>query len=76
MVKEFLKVENLMNTYYDDANQKYTLEFQKDGKSYFIEVNAKDHEEAKNNEYYFDDEKTIANILKDIIDEDIEIKRR
>lgn len=65
-----------MNTYYDDANQKYILEFQKDGKSYFIEVNARDHEEAKNNEYYFDDEKTIANILKDISDEDIEIKRR
>lgn len=74
MIKELLKVENLMNTYYDADMDEYTLEFQKDGKSYLIKVDAEEHEAAKDDEYYFDNENVIADILKDIREEDIEIK--
>lgn len=74
MIKELLKVENLMNTYYDADMDEYTLEFQKDGKSYLIKVDAEEHEAAKDDEYYFDNENVIADILKNIREEDIEIK--
>ena len=74
MAKELLKVENLMNTYYDVDMDEYTLEFKKDGKSYLVKVDAKDHEAAKDDEYYFDDENIIADILKGISEEDIEIR--
>lgn len=74
MTKELLKVENLMNTYYDGANEEYTLEFQKDGKSYLVRVDAKNHEAAKDDEYYFDNVEIIADILKGISEEDIEVR--
>lgn len=74
MTKELLKVENLMNTYYDADMDEYTLEFQKDGKNYLVRVDAREHEAAKDDEYYFDNEEIIAGIVENISEEDIEAR--
>lgn len=55
--------EKLMNVTYDAGNNSYTLEFQENGKSEFIEVKASDHEEAATNEDYFDDKERVEEII-------------
>ena len=50
-----------MNVNYD--GESYELEFQENGKSYFIRVDARDHEEAATNEDYFDDKERVEEII-------------
>ena len=61
MKKNLLNYENLMNVNFD--GESYELEFQEDGKSYFIRVDARDHEEAATNENYFDDKELVEKII-------------
>lgn len=61
MKKNLLNYENLMNVNYD--GESYELEFQENGKSYFIRVDARDHEEAATNEDYFDDKERVEEII-------------
>lgn len=63
MKKNLLNYENLMNVNYDGDNEVYELEFQENGKSYFIRVDARDHEEAETNEDYFDDKERVEEII-------------
>lgn len=56
--------ENLMNVTYDAGNDSYTLEFQENGKSKFIEVKASDHEKAATDENYFDDKEIVEKIIE------------
>lgn len=60
-MKKNLSYENLMNVNFDGEN--YELEFQENGKSYFIRVDARDHEEAATNEDYFDDKERVEEII-------------
>lgn len=60
-MKKNLNYENLMNVNYD--GESYELEFQENGKSYFIRVDARDHEEAATNEDYFDDKERVEEII-------------
>ncbi|MDU1177024.1 MAG: hypothetical protein E6987_05355 [Peptoniphilus harei] len=69
-MKKNLNYENLMNANFD--GESYELEFQESGKSYFIKVDARDHEEAAINEDYFDDKKLVENILEATDEEEIE----
>ena len=61
MKKNLLNYENLMNVNFD--GESYELEFQEDGKSYFIRVDARDREEAATNENYFDDKELVEKII-------------
>lgn len=61
MKKNLLNYENLMNVNFDGEN--YELEFQENGKRYFIRVDARDHEEAATNEDYFDNKKLVEKII-------------
>lgn len=54
-----------MNVTFDEGNNSYTLEFQENGKSEFIEVSASDHEEAATNEDYFDNEEVVNKIIEE-----------
>lgn len=60
-MKKNLNYENLMNVNFD--GESYELEFQESGKSYFIRVDARDHEEAATNEDYFDDKELVEEII-------------
>lgn len=60
-MKKNLNYENLMNVNFD--GESYELEFQENGKSYFIRVDARDHEEAATNEDYFDDKERVEEII-------------
>ena len=53
-------MKRLINTYYDDANKWYELEFE-DGE--IIQVNSEDYPEAKYDEYFWDNEERIKKIL-------------
>mgnify|MGYP000116928202 CR=1 FL=1 len=61
-MKKNLEAKNLMAVYYDRGNQSYELEFVEDGEKYFIEVSARDHEEAATDEWYFEREEVLASI--------------
>lgn len=61
MKKNLLSYENLMLVNFD--GESYELEFQENGKSYFIRVDARDHEEAATNEDYFDNKKLVEKII-------------
>lgn len=60
-MKKNLNYEDLMNVNFD--GESYELEFQEGGKSYFIRVDARDHEEAATNEDYFDDKERVEKII-------------
>lgn len=60
-MKKNLNYENLMNVNFD--GESYELEFQENEKSYFIRVDARDHEEAATNEDYFDDKELVEKII-------------
>lgn len=60
-MKKNLNYENLMNVNFD--GESYELEFQENRKSYFIRVDAKDHEEATTNEDYFNDKERVEKII-------------
>lgn len=60
-MKKNLSYENLMNVNFD--GESYELEFQENGKSYFIRVDARDHEEAATNGDYFDDKERVEEII-------------
>ena len=70
MKKNLLNYENLMNVNFD--GESYELEVQENGKSYFIRVDARDHEEAATNEDYFDNKKLVEEIIEATDEEEIE----
>lgn len=74
MKKNLLDYENLMNVNYDRDNEVYELEFQTNGKSYFISVDANDHETAATDEDYFDNKKLVEEIIEATDEEEIEEK--
>ena len=57
--------ENLMAVHYDKANNAYTLEFQDEDETEFIEVDAKEHEQAKEDEFYFDNKELVEQIIEE-----------
>lgn len=63
MKQQILNIKNLLNVDYDGAMDEYTLEFKKDGNTMWVRVDARDHEDAKNDEYYFDNEEVINQII-------------
>lgn len=70
-MKNKLNSNNLINTYYD--NGLYELEFYVDGKKIFIRnIREEDYQDAKNDEWYFDDDEIIKEIIENANDEDIE----
>ena len=74
MKKNLLNYENLMNVNYDGDNEVYELEFQINGKSYFINVSANEHEAAVTDEDYFDNKKLVEEIIEATNEEEIEEK--
>lgn len=68
-IKKQLSVNNLVNTT-DNHDGTITLEFNTNGKKVFIDTEV--NEEMKNNEFYFDDEKVVDEIIKNA--NSIEIK--
>lgn len=68
-MKNLLNIKNLLNVEYDGAMDEYTLEFKKDGNAMWVRVDARDHEDAKNDEFYFDNEEVINQIINNL-DED------
>lgn len=73
-MKKNLKFEELAIVNFDGDNNFYELEFQSKEGTYFLRVNAKDHEEATTNEFYFDDEDRVNKIIEDASEDDIEFK--
>lgn len=72
-MKNKLNASNLMNTYYD--NGLYELLFDAEGKEIFVRnIKAEDHPNAATDEWYFDSNEIIEEIIKNVEDEDIEIK--
>lgn len=70
-MKNKLNSNNLINTYYD--NGLYELEFYVDGKKIFIRnIREEDYQDAKNDEWYFDDDYVLKEIIENANDEDIE----
>ena len=70
-MKNKLNSNNLINTYYD--NGLYELEFYVDGKKIFIRnIREEDYQDAKNDEWYFDDDEIIKEIIENANGEDIE----
>ena len=57
--------ENLMAVHYDKANNTYTLEFQDEDETEFIEGDAKEHERAKEDEFYFDNKELVEQIIEE-----------
>ena len=74
MKKNLLSYENLMMINYDGDNEVYELEFQTNGKSYFINVSANEHEAAATDEDYFDNKKLVEEIIEATDEEEIEEK--
>lgn len=72
MKKDLLSYENLMMVNYDGDNEVYELEFQENGKSYIITVNASDHEAAATDEDYFDNKKLVEEIIAAADEDEIE----
>lgn len=65
-----LSVNNLMNTYYD--NGIYELQFLVDGMEVvIINIKEKDHPNAWNDQWYFENDEVIEEILRFSNDEDI-----
>lgn len=73
-MKDKMTIDTLTATYYDEANSIYELQFEVDDKVIFLTVDAIDHEEAATDEFYFDDEALIDDLVEDADDEDIEVK--
>lgn len=73
-VKDKMTIDTLTATYYDEANSIYELQFEVDDKVIFLTVDASDHEEAATDEFYFDDEALIDDLVEDADDENIEVK--
>ena len=70
-MKNKLNSNNLINTYYN--NGLYELEFYVDGKKIFIRnIREEDYQDAKNDEWYFDDDEIIKEIIENANGEDIE----
>ena len=72
MKKDLLSYENLMMVNYDGDNEVYELEFQENGKSYFIRVDAKKHKKASTDEDYFDNKKLVEEIIAAADEDEIE----
>lgn len=70
--EELLSYENLMNVNYDEGNQIYELEFQENGKSFFVNIKTSEHKEAEFNENYFDNKELVEKIIANA--DKIEIK--
>lgn len=66
MKQQILNIKNLMSVEYDGAMDEYALEFKKDGNTMWVRVDARDHENAKNDGYYFDNEEVINQIISDL----------
>ena len=72
-MKNKLNRKNLMTTYYD--NGIYELEFDVEGKEVIVtNIKEKDHPNAWNDEWYFDNEDVLKEIIRNANDEDIEIE--
>ena len=56
--------ENLMVVHYDKSNDTYTLQFQDEDETEFIEVDAKEHEQAKEDEFYFNNKELVEQIIE------------
>ena len=62
-----MKYENLYFVYYDSASDTYELEFHnEDGEKEFITIDAGDHPEAYDDEYYFDDKEVVDLIIMEV----------
>ena len=68
-MKNQLSVHNLMATYYENGN--HILEFDLNGQIIFVTVRGLG---PVNDEYYWDDETTLARALAKVADADIEIQ--
>lgn len=68
-IKKKLSVNNLMNTT-DNHDGTITLEFNINNKTVYIDTEVND--DIKNNEFYFDNEDTVKEIIKN--SNNIEIK--
>lgn len=68
-IKKKLSVNNLMNTI-DNHDGTITLEFNVDNKTVYIDTEVND--DIRNNEFYFDNEDTVKEIIKN--SNNIEIK--
>lgn len=60
-----LNVEHLNTTEYDEANNRYYLEFRVAGESISISVDADNYSEAATDEDYFDDEENVKRAVKE-----------
>ena len=56
--------ENLMAVHYDKSNDTYILEFQDEDETEFLEVDAKEHEQAKEDEFYFNNKELVEQIIE------------
>lgn len=68
-IKKKLSVNNLMNTT-DNHDGTITLEFNINNKTVYIDTEVND--DMRNNEFYFDNEDTVKEIIKNL--NNIEIK--
>lgn len=75
-MKKNLKFEELAIVNFDGNNNFYELEFQSKEGTYFLRVNAKDHERAAEDEFYFDDQELVEKIIADADEDDIEFKQK
>lgn len=72
-MKNKLNASKLINTYYD--NGLYELLFDVEGKEVFVRnIRKEDHPNANDDEWYFDDDDVLKEIIENIDDEDIEIE--
>lgn len=60
-----LNINNLSAVHTDNGNGTYELEFVVHNQSIFIEVEQDEHKEAVTDEFYFDDEAIIDNIVQE-----------
>lgn len=73
-MKNKLNSNNLISTYYE--NGLYELEFYVDDKEIFIKnIKEQDHPNAWNDEWYFDNDDVLEEIIENANDEDIEIEK-
>ena len=72
-MKNKLNSNNLMNAYYDDGI--YELKFNVDNKNVFVRnIKEQDNPNAWTDEWYFDNDDVLEEIIKNVDDEDIEIE--
>lgn len=73
-LKNKLSFEKLTAVHYDKGSNVYDLEFEVDTQTVFIQVDASDHEEAAQDEDYFEDEALIDDIIEYAKEEDIDVQ--